>query len=71
MKDSQHSSKDNDKFLNMMEVSFGQLMLSNAKQEHQICIILSNLLTTPFSFKVLISIIFSTDLFIYFLKSLY
>jgi hypothetical protein len=64
MKDSQHSSKDNDKFLNMMEVSFGQYDVVKCKTRMIKFALLSNLLTTPFSFKVLISIVFSTDFFL-------
>jgi hypothetical protein len=63
MKDSQHFSKDNDKFLNMMEVSFGQCDVVKCKTRTIKFALLKNLLTTPFSFEVLISIVFSTDFF--------
>lgn len=56
MKDSQHFSKDNDKFLNMMEVSFRQYDVVKCKTRTIKFALLRNLLTTPFSFKVLISI---------------
>jgi hypothetical protein len=54
MKDSQHSSEDNNKFLNMMEVSFGQYDVVKCKTRMIKFALLSNLLTTPFYFKVLI-----------------
>jgi hypothetical protein len=60
MKDSQHSSKDNDKFLNMMEVSFGQYDVVKCKTRMIKFALSSNLFTTPFSFKVLIFIVYST-----------
>jgi hypothetical protein len=63
MKDSQHSYKDNDKFLNMMEVSFGQYGVVKCKTRTIKFALLSNLFTTPFSFKVLITIVFSTFFF--------
>jgi hypothetical protein len=63
MKDSQHTSKDNDKFLNMMEVSFGQYDVVKCKTRMIKFALLNNLLTTPFAFKVLISIVLSTDFF--------